>query len=82
MWGTYFVILLSNTQGASATETYVPFLVTPTKVLSTVVSSKATAKIVTEQELWNSVGNSVVQHSIEFDNIEAHSCYRNVHGFL
>jgi hypothetical protein len=76
MRGTYFVKFLSGTRGASTTETQVASLATRTKVLSTVASSKAAAaaKSVTDQELWNSVGDSVVHHSIEFDNLEAHSC--------
>ena len=66
MRGTYFVKFLSGTQGASTTDTQVALLATRTKVLGTLASSKAAAKSVTEQELWNSVSDSVIHHSIGF----------------
>ena len=74
MRGTYFVKFLSGTYGTSTVETHIASLATRTKVLSTVASSKAAAKNITDQKLWNSVGDSVVHHSIEFDNLAAHSC--------
>ena len=64
MRGTYFVKFLSGTYGTSTVETHIASLATRTKVLSTVTSSKATAKSVTHQEPWNLVGDSVVHHSI------------------
>jgi hypothetical protein len=73
MRGTYFVKFLSGTRKASATDTQVASLATRTKVLSTIASSKAGAKskITSEKELWGSVGDSVIEHSLHFDNLEA-----------
>ena len=38
------------------------------------VRNRQQKKSVKDQEMWNSVGDSVVHHSIKFDNLEAHSC--------
>jgi len=71
MRGTYFVKFLSGTRKVSATDTQVASLTTRTKVLSTVASSKAGAKSkLSEKALWDSAGDSVIQHSLYFDKLE------------
>ena len=71
MRGTYFVKFLSGTRKVSATDTQVASLATRTKVLSTVASSKAGAKSkLSEKALWDSAGDSVIQHSLYFDKLE------------
>ena len=70
----FFVKFLCGTQGASTLEAQVESLVTRTKVLSTVVNSKATAKSITDHELWNLVGDSAVHYSIKFYIVEAQGC--------
>ena len=63
MRGTYFVKYMSGSQCASATDAQVASLATRTKVITAVASSKAKA----EQKLWASAGESVIEHSLQFE---------------
>ena len=63
MRGTYFVKYMSGSQCACATDAQVASLATRTKVITAVASSKAKAA----QKLWASAGESVIEHSLQFD---------------
>ena len=57
-----------------SSDTQVASLATSTKVLSTVANSKAAAKSATYDELWSSVGDSVINHSVHFNKLKANEC--------
>ena len=74
MRGTYFVKFLRGTQRASITDIQIGSQATRTRVQSKAASSKAVADSKrTEKEVWGSVGESVVEHSSHFDQLEASS---------
>ena len=72
MHDRYFAKFLSGTQNASATDTQVASLAKQTKVLSTVASSKETTDSkLSKKTLWDSTGDSVIEHSLYFVKLEA-----------
>ena len=73
MRGTYFVKYLSGSRGASATDTQVASLATRTKVLTAVASAKAKSGETTEQQLWTSAGESVIERSMKLDQLEVNA---------